>query len=256
MKTITGLLVFVAIFAALSTVSAQVVTNPYAFGSMNVPTSDSDTYKLDFVRIGLEGKTSNGYAGGVDYRITDQKVILAYGSYSKKYDSLTLTVTGGKILTPVGNVYPGAKKLRLTRWATTLDRYPVFSIGLNATATYRGISAIVSDYADGRCAALTAKGATMYWETKGFGAVYNASFGKAANPFVGYSSTNDGHIDGFIQNRVILGNLSIIGQVDMGNTYHPEYLVGATYEYNTWSLIKLYYDTKTNGWQAHITFSI
>jgi len=254
-RTITGLLV-IAIVAIFSSVSAQVTTTPYAFGSLNVPTTDSDDYKLDYVRIGCEGKSPTGYAGGVDYRITDQKVILAYGSYTKKWDSLSYTFSGGKILTPIGSAYPGAKKLRLTRWPVALDRYPVFSIGLNATATYRGITGVVSDYADGRCAAVSTRGFTLYWESDGFGALYASCFSRFINPFVGYSSTDDGYIDGFIQNRVIVGKLSLYAQTDIGNRYHPIYLVGAAYEYSTWSFVKVYYDTKTDGWQAHLTFSM
>jgi hypothetical protein len=236
-RTITVAIVILVLSAA----TLQAGGNTYGFFSMS---RDSEGYTPRWGRVGIIADLPvSGLSAQFDYDLFNNMVKLGYMQYADSLFGGKVTVGFGKMINSFGNLFPGAKANRLPRWADAQALGSCYAVGTGITFTKGPFTIRGNDYSR-KSATIGFAGLTAFAE-EGLvnGVVYQGSWYRFLNPFVGYANPVHGHETYFIQNCFKLtDNLNFCAQRDWNK--RNSWLACASYEFAPFSYLMLSYDTK------------
>ncbi len=283
-RTLFGIACFV-MFIVLFVPVANAV-GFYAFGTVSVPTDNTERYAFQWLRVGLDDTVSNtGVGVHMNLNLSDGLAVkCANVTKDLRLGTSVLTPCVGKFLAPPQQSYPGAFSIQLADWPDAQRQFTGFGLGTQLTYVNGLLTARLAHYngADGKLrlafqadvgGGVVDLGSYFYFESMrltvygeehvGVGGTFGSTSRWWFNPVVGgttYTASKLGlenKTNMFVQNYVQAWEpLRFYAQYDWTNRDDTKnrWLLGSTFTFAPYSFVRVYYDTRAKEWLPSVAF--
>lgn len=253
----------------LNTANAQIIVTPDSsitltgYSSITAPTKESQKFKVEWARMKIEIRPKS-LPGSitVEYDVLKSSLVQFNAQVSKKFGKLNLTGTAGRFFNPAWMNFSGPRSMESVRWPEMMNSYPVACDGVQLSLQYDQFVMRSALYQNGDrkeyAGSLDSKyGGIFFVQHVGYGAWTRISPLSSLTLEGGcQKSIGKKNPDGYAQIKFNpLPRIFFVVQGDFLSAMKPVFVGGMTYEYAPKSFLKLYYDTKTNGFEGRVTYS-
>jgi len=230
----------------------------YGYGGITVPTEKHDEYEIRRARLGVKIPMENlSLRFGYDLNANRMQYAKAFLDYRNTLGLLRFSF--GRQGCPSSEAYPSPKVYRLPVYPATLDGFSIKENGIAIIAQSHGIDAQVMHYGDQKFASCVSyHGFSFAWQQDvGLSLLYSQQASRFVNPFVGIAQRDNQDrkdVMWFIQNHVVVSpKVRLFGEYD-GGDIEDYILVGANYQHQAFSYVKLFYHTKKEELLVRVTY--